>query len=67
MSSDLVVSVSGEVDVGFLVLHVDGDSADLGQHVLVITEVRQEIHDGVADLTEHRLTETHADQRAWVV
>lgn len=65
--SHLLVSVAGEVDPGHLVLHVDGDPSYAGQHVLVVAEVRQQVHDRVTDLKEHWLPITVADQWTWVV
>ena len=67
MHTHIIVSVLWEVDVCFLVLHVDDDSLDLRQHVLVVPEVCQQVHDGVADLLIHRLPEPHADQGTRVV
>ena len=63
----IIVSVSGKVDVSFLVFHVYCNASDLRQHVLVVTEVSQQVHNGVANLTIYRLTKAHTDQRAGVI
>ncbi len=65
--SHLIVSVPWEGQECLLVLHVYRHPSYLRQHVLIVTEVCQQVHDSVADFLIHWLTESYADQRTGIV
>ena len=67
MATHIFVSVAREVDEGLLVLHVDGDTPYLLQHILEVAEVCQQVHDGVANLIENWLAVANAHQGTGVV
>ena len=63
----LIISVSRKANVRLFFFHVNDDSADLWQHVLVVTKISEQVHYCVSDLSEHRLPEPDADQRTRVI
>lgn len=63
----ILVSISGEVDLCHFVFHMYGDTSDVWKHVLVISKVGQQVHNGMTDLKEHCISISNTYQWAWVV